>query len=140
MTFLSFSFPLFYLFPPPLSFYLFLFLLFLHLLFFLRILHLSHPSFLHSMIFSYKIQNIKPVNSIRDVCSLPSCSPFFLKSKSFSRSVMSNSLPPWTVAHQLHCPWNSSGKKLEWVAILFSKRIFPTQGSNPGLLHCRQTL
>ena len=87
-------------FPPPLSFYLFLFLLFLHLLFFLRILHLSHPSFLHSMIFSYKIQNIKPVNSIRDVCSLPSCSPFFLKSKSFSRSVMSNSLPPWTVAHQ----------------------------------------
>ena len=73
---------------------------FLHLLFFLRILHLSHPSFLHSMIFSYKIQNIKPVNSIRDVCSLPSCSPFFLKSKSFSRSVMSNSLPPWTVAHQ----------------------------------------
>ena len=25
---------------------------------------------------------------------------------------------------------------LEWVAISF----FPTQGSNPGLLHCRQTL
>ena len=98
---LKVSFPLFYLFPPPLSFYLFLFLLFLHLLFFLRILHLSHPSFLHSMIFSYKIQNIKPVNSIRDVCSLPSCSPFFLKSKSFSRSVMSNSfVTPWTVASQ----------------------------------------
>ena len=27
---------------------------------------------------------------------------------------------------------------LEWVAISFS--IFPTQGSNLGLLHCRQTL
>ena len=25
---------------------------------------------------------------------------------------------------------------LEWVAIPFSKGIFPTQGSNPGLPHC----
>ena len=29
---------------------------------------------------------------------------------------------------------------LEWVAIPFSRGIFPTQGSNPGLLHCRQIL
>ena len=29
---------------------------------------------------------------------------------------------------------------LEWVAISFSKGIFPTQGSNPGLQHYRQTL
>ena len=30
---------------------------------------------------------------------------------------------------------------LEWVAFPFSnQRIFPTQGSNPGLLHCRQIL
>ena len=29
---------------------------------------------------------------------------------------------------------------LEWVAIPFSKGIFPTQGSNPGLLLCRQIL
>ena len=27
---------------------------------------------------------------------------------------------------------------LEWVAIPFSRGIFPTQGSNPGLPHCRQ--
>ena len=26
---------------------------------------------------------------------------------------------------------------LEWVAFLFSREIFPTQGSKPGLLHCR---
>ena len=25
---------------------------------------------------------------------------------------------------------------LEWVAFPFSRGIFPTQGSNPGLLHC----
>ena len=29
---------------------------------------------------------------------------------------------------------------LEWIAISFSRGIFPTQGSNLGLLHCRQTL
>ena len=29
---------------------------------------------------------------------------------------------------------------LEWVAIPSSKGIFPTQGSNSGLMHCRQIL
>ena len=29
---------------------------------------------------------------------------------------------------------------LEWVAIAFSRGIFPTQGSNLGLPRCRQTL
>ena len=29
---------------------------------------------------------------------------------------------------------------LEWIAIFFSRGIFPTQGLNPGLPHCRQTL
>ena len=29
---------------------------------------------------------------------------------------------------------------LEWVTIPFSRGIFPTQGLNLGLLHCRQIL
>ena len=29
---------------------------------------------------------------------------------------------------------------LVWVAVPFSRRIFPTQGLNPGLLHCRWIL
>ena len=29
---------------------------------------------------------------------------------------------------------------LEWVAMVSSRGIFPTQGLNPGLLHCRQIL
>ena len=29
---------------------------------------------------------------------------------------------------------------LEWVAFPFSRGIFPTQGSSPGLVHCRQIL
>ena len=31
-------------------------------------------------------------------------------------------------------------RMLEWVAISFSRGILLTQESNPGLLHCRQTL
>ena len=31
-------------------------------------------------------------------------------------------------------------RRLEWVAISFLWEIFPTQGSNPCLLHCRQIL
>ena len=31
-------------------------------------------------------------------------------------------------------------RTLEWIAIPFSRRIFPIQESNPGLLHCRQSL
>ena len=29
---------------------------------------------------------------------------------------------------------------LEWVAIFLLQEIFPTQGLNPGLPHCRQTI
>ena len=48
----------------------------------------------------------------------------------------------WTVAYQ--APPSIHGifqaRVLEWVAISFSRGIFPTQGLNPGLPHCRQTL
>ena len=34
----------------------------------------------------------------------------------------------------------SQARTVEWVAICFSKGSSPTQGSNPGLPHCRQIL
>ena len=40
--------------------------------------------------------------------------------------------PPGSIVHGI-----LQARTLEWVAILFSKRIFPTQGSNQGLPHCR---
>ena len=58
-----------------------------------------------------------------------------------SRSVVSDSLQP----HGL-LPTRSfvhgilQARILEWVAISFSRRIFPTQESNLGLPHCRQIL
>ena len=40
--------------------------------------------------------------------------------------------------HGLYSPWNSLGQNTVLGSLL--QRIFPTQGSNPGLLHCRWVL
>ena len=62
-----------------------------------------------------------------------------VKSENVGHSVVPDSLIPWTVAPQAPLSMEfSKAKILEWVASPFSKGIFPTQGSNPGLLHCRQ--
>ena len=56
--------------------------------------------------------------------------------ESESHSVVYNSLQP----HGLYNPWNSPGQNTGVGSCSLLQRIFPTQGSNPGLLHCRQTL
>ena len=59
-----------------------------------------------------------------------------------SRSIVSNSLgPPWTVACQAPSVLGDSRGKNSGVGchVLF-QGIFPTQVSNPNLLHCRQIL
>ena len=53
-----------------------------------------------------------------------------------SRSVESDSLRP----HGLYSPWNSPGQNTEVDSLSLLQGIFPTQGSNPGLLHCRWIL
>ena len=58
------------------------------------------------------------------------------ESETESCSVVSNSLRP----HLLYSPWNSLGQKTGVGSLSFLQGIFPTQGSNPGLLHCRQIL
>ena len=52
-----------------------------------------------------------------------------------SRSVVSDSLRP----HGLS-PWNSPGQKTGVGSRSLLQGIFLTQGSNPGLPHCRQIL
>ena len=58
---------------------------------------------------------------------------------SVSHSVMSDSLQP----HGLYISLMHAilqARILEWVAISFFQGIFPTQGLNPGLPHCRRIL
>ena len=56
--------------------------------------------------------------------------------ESESRSVVSDSLRP----HGLYSPGNSPGRNTGVRSRSLLPEIFPTQGSNPCLLHCGQTL
>ena len=53
-----------------------------------------------------------------------------------SHSVVSISLLP----HERYSPWNSPGQNTGVGSLSLLQGIFPTQGSNPGLPHCRQIL
>ena len=55
-------------------------------------------------------------------------------SESESYSVVSDSLR----THELYNPWNSPGQNTGVGSLSLLQGIFPTQGLNPGLLHCRQ--
>ena len=57
-------------------------------------------------------------------------------SESESHSVVSNSLRP----HGLYSPWNSPGQNTGVGSLFLLQAIFPTQGLNPDLPHCRQIL
>ena len=56
--------------------------------------------------------------------------------ESESQSVMSDSLWP----HGLYSPWNSPGQNTRVGSLSLLQGIFPTQGSNPGLPHCKWIL
>ena len=71
------------------------------------------------------------------------CTPMFIAALftiariwSESHSVVSVSLQ----THGLHSPWNFPGQNTEVDSLSLLQGIFPTQGSNPGHLHCRQIL
>ena len=56
--------------------------------------------------------------------------------ESESCSVILNPLEP----HGLHSPWSSPGQNTGVCSLSLLQGIFPIQGSNPSLLHCRQIL
>ena len=62
--------------------------------------------------------------------------PYKSVKESESCSVVSNSLQP----HVLYSPWNSPGQNTGVGSHSLLQGIVPTQGSNPGLLHCRRIL
>ena len=67
--------------------------------------------------------------------------PWFLLSRItrafvLSSSVVLDSLWP----HGLYSPWNSPGQNTGVGSHSLLQGFFPSQGSNPGLLHCREIL
>ena len=60
----------------------------------------------------------------------------FTHQESESHSVVSDSSQP----HGLYSSWDSPGQDTGVDSLSLLQGIFPTQGSNPGLPHCRQIL
>ena len=79
-------------------------------------------------------------NSLILASSQSILSSFHLKeSASVSHSVVSDSLwPLWTVASQAPLPWDFSGKNTRVGCHSLLQGVFLTQGSNLGLLNCKQ--
>ena len=50
------------------------------------------------------------------------------------------SCPTFRDPHGLYSPWNSPGHNTGVGSLSLLQGIFPTQGSKPGLLHCRRIL
>ena len=73
------------------------------------------------------ISEVGTDNGTQDISSL---------SESESSSVVSDSLWP----HGLYRSWNPPGQNTEVGSLSLLQGIFPTQGSNPSLPHCRQIL
>ena len=62
-----------------------------------------------------------------------------VKVKSLSRARLF-ATPRIVACTKLLCPWDFQGKSTGVGCHFLLQGIFPTQGSNPGLSHCRQTL
>ena len=60
--------------------------------------------------------------------------------ESVSRSVVSNSASPRTVAHQAPLPWDPLGRNTAVGCRFLLQGSFPAQGSHPRLLRCRWSL
>jgi len=58
----------------------------------------------------------------------------------FNQEIMSDSVTPWTVNTRLFYPWDIQGNNAGVGCHFLLYGIFPTQGSNPYLLHCRWIL
>ena len=79
------------------------------------------------------------INYLSSQPSLNSSNTFKKLQKHFESdtgSVVSSSLRP----HGLYSPWNSPGQNTRVDSLSLLQGIFSTQGSNPGLLHCRWIL
>ena len=91
--------------------------------------------FQENSVYTYLKNKPKPKNNL--ACCLKTHISFLcVWSESECHSVLSNSLQP----RGLYSPWNSPGQSTGVGCLSLLRGIFPTQGLNPGLLHCRQIL
>ena len=105
----------------------------------------SHPLWPNPLISRYlplfRNQLILPWGVSKGTCDLFSLPWLQLCYVRVSRSVVPDSLRPHGLqSTRFLCPWDFPGKDTGVGCHFLLQGIFPTQGSNPGLLHCRQIL
>ena len=89
-----------------------------------------------SLLWSFTMLEIYDFLIYEKIIMFPFFGFIFFFTESESCSLVSNSLQP----HGLHSPWNSPGQNTGVGSLSLLQGIFPTQRSNPGILHCRQIL
>ena len=90
----------------------------------------SHVSFWSLILLICKTRKNGTFENAKDINKLP----HFVCVMSVLRRVWLF-VTPWTIAHQLFCPWIFfQARILEWVAISYCRGFSPIQGSNPHLL------
>ena len=104
-----------------------------------HLLHSNRKWRLYMIMFSFCVQSAFLAKNIaaENIVFSPICFPDFSETQwSESHSVMSNSSWP----HGLYSPWNSPSQNTGVGRHSLLQGIFPTQGVNPSLPHCRQIL
>ena len=97
------------------------------------ICHISLDDLMSFLLSKHKINSILKGFEVTCTYQGPKCC---LCEVSESRSVVADSLP----RHGLYSPWNSPDQNTGVGSLSLLQGIFPTQGLNSGLLHCRQIL
>ena len=101
---------------------------------------------IHMIIHIEKIQKWKVIQSCPTLCGPMDCSlPGSSVHGIFQAGVLEwgaiyIQITSYPNVSRLYSPWNSPGQNTGLGNISLLQRIFPTQGSNPGLPHCKQIL
>ena len=87
------------------------------------------------------LENSRPLSPLREPQTLSLPWEVRTSYQSVSCSVMPDSLQPHGLQPtRILCPWDFPGKDSGVGCHFLLQGIFPTQGLNPGLLHCREIL
>ena len=103
------------------------------------IVNYSHPT-VHQIFRIYSSCISETLCTLTNIISFYSwcVESFYYESESASHSVMSDSLQPHGLQPaRLLCQQDSPGKNTAVGCHSLLQGVFPTQGSNPSLLHCR---
>ena len=107
----------------------------IHGIFQARVLEWGAIAFSKSYAKSYKFSSLW-LFTLKFAITNSSCCLAKLKRESESHSVVSDSLWP----HGVYSPWNPPDQNTRVGSLSLLQGVFPSQGWNPGLLHCRQVL